>query len=431
MFTINIKGKQNPKTPEQVKLEIVLFKTGYARVTKIIAIAGSFKDWDSKRQQFLSRGIEATERNKRLLELKAKYLKVAEEWVAEGKDWAPVQWSHCFDTMLTSQRKQKPKVQSVGYAIEEIISYNFAKERIKNGNVVTSFNNAKGYKDLNRRLNEFTKEKYNRSLNRISFNEVNEDFVHNFALFLQKRDIERGNAGGLSTRLRKMYGLCYFASKMNIPDIDLTVFEDVRVLMKDKEHKPKTLSRTVMAKVKNIDRSLLTRVEKFYLDLFLFSYYTGGMASVDVCFLTWDCIDKDGYLCYERVKFPKKARMKFNENAMAIVETYKEKCYGNYVLPIFNARHATEKQRRWRVRKVCKQVNLVLCKVQKLIKYKEKITWYTARGTFISMMIADGFLPIDVAGMSGNSPNTIYRHYYNIMDQKQLDAKLDKTLGSL
>ena len=57
MFTININGKQNPKTSEQVKLDIVLFKTGYARVTKIIDIAGSFKDWDSKRQQFLSRGV--------------------------------------------------------------------------------------------------------------------------------------------------------------------------------------------------------------------------------------------------------------------------------------------------------------------------------------------------------------------------------------
>ena len=49
MFTINIKGKQNPKSPEQVKLELVFFKIGYPRVTKSILIAGPLKDWDSKK----------------------------------------------------------------------------------------------------------------------------------------------------------------------------------------------------------------------------------------------------------------------------------------------------------------------------------------------------------------------------------------------
>ena len=32
MFIINIKGKQTPKTPEFVKLEMILFKTNYPRV---------------------------------------------------------------------------------------------------------------------------------------------------------------------------------------------------------------------------------------------------------------------------------------------------------------------------------------------------------------------------------------------------------------
>lgn len=34
MFTVNIKGKQNPKNENLVKLELIFFKTGYARVTK-------------------------------------------------------------------------------------------------------------------------------------------------------------------------------------------------------------------------------------------------------------------------------------------------------------------------------------------------------------------------------------------------------------
>ena len=34
MFLINIKGKENPKTPGQIKLELVFFKSGYPRVIK-------------------------------------------------------------------------------------------------------------------------------------------------------------------------------------------------------------------------------------------------------------------------------------------------------------------------------------------------------------------------------------------------------------
>ena len=36
MYTINIRGKQNPKDTKMVKLEIIFFKTGYARVPKVI-----------------------------------------------------------------------------------------------------------------------------------------------------------------------------------------------------------------------------------------------------------------------------------------------------------------------------------------------------------------------------------------------------------
>ena len=38
MYTINIRGKQNPKDQKMVKLELIFFKTGYARVPKVLNI---------------------------------------------------------------------------------------------------------------------------------------------------------------------------------------------------------------------------------------------------------------------------------------------------------------------------------------------------------------------------------------------------------
>ena len=52
MYTINIRGKQNPKDQKMVKLEMIFFKTGYARVPKVLNVTGLLKDWDAKSQSF-------------------------------------------------------------------------------------------------------------------------------------------------------------------------------------------------------------------------------------------------------------------------------------------------------------------------------------------------------------------------------------------
>lgn len=93
MFSCNIKGKENPKAPQLVKLEMIFFKTGYARVPKVLSITGPCKDWDNETQSFTPKSSETIEKNKRLLDLKTKYLKVAEDWEAENKPWAPAQWA--------------------------------------------------------------------------------------------------------------------------------------------------------------------------------------------------------------------------------------------------------------------------------------------------------------------------------------------------
>lgn len=43
-----------------VKLEMIFFKTGYARVPKVLNITGLLKDWDVKSQSFRVGSAEAT-----------------------------------------------------------------------------------------------------------------------------------------------------------------------------------------------------------------------------------------------------------------------------------------------------------------------------------------------------------------------------------
>ena len=208
--------------------------------------------------------------------------------------------------------------------------------------------------------------------------------------------------------------------KMKVAGIDFSVFESRRELMKkNKKITPKTLPIMVIKKIENIDRSLFSPKENLYIDLFLFSYYTGGMANIDVAYLTWDSI-KDNVIQYERIKFPKEAKVPFIDKAKAIAEKYKDKCYGNYVLPVFTYKHNTEARQRGRLKRLYDKMNEALLKVKKVIRYDGKITWYAARGTFITRMLDNGCHPTEVAQFAGNSPQTIYNNYYkntNLADQ--------------
>lgn len=426
MFSINIKGRPDPRDAKMVKLEMVFFVTGYPRVTKVINISGIYKNWDNKIQSFKPRTSECNEKNVMLFELKQKYQNVAEQWDAENKSWSPVQLSHCFDK--EAAKKQERKVITVSKAIDTIVADLKARERIKNGMVMTSVGTAKSYFVLQKKLVEFTEKEYGKSFSTYYFSDIDSVFIDKFITFLKKRGIEQGHSGAVPTALKKLYGVFIKAKEeLKIADIDMEILKPSKVEMKaaHKNAPPKTLPPVVLAKIENIDRSLFSKLENFYIDLFLFSYYTGGMANVDVAYLTWDCI-KDGMLTYERIKFPKEAAIPFLNKAKEIAEKYKSQCFGNYVLPVFTYKHDTDAKRRGRLKRLYEKTNKTLEKVRKVIRYNDKITWYAARGTFITKMIVEGMHPVDVAKFAGNSPNTIYKHYYKQIDPKKIRNTLNQ-----
>ena len=61
-----------------------------------------------------------------------------------------------------------------------------------------------------------------------------------------------------------------------------------------------------------------------------------------------------------------------------------------------------------------------------MLRIKENITWYSARGSFISKMVDAGNNPYVVAEMAGNSPLTIYKHYYKNTKGKKSSGRWKK-----
>lgn len=423
MYTINIRGKQNPKDQKMVKLEMIFFKTGYARVPKVLNITGLLKDWDVKSQSFRVGSAEATTKNKLLFDLRTKYLHVADTWEAEERNWSPVQLAHCFDEIKAAQ--PEVKVKSVLQMIDYLEMRFKEKKRIKNNQVIDSSNNAKKYAELRKVMQAFTKEKYGKAFSSYFFTDITEQFLLDLAFWIKEQGIREGNKGGLTSKLRRLRAVCNYAKKQEMYGVNMDAFECLGDDLKWPETTSKAVSDKVIDKIANIDRTLFSKKEQLHLDLFLFSYYTGGMANVDVCNLTWDLVQEDR-IVYERIKFPKTAKPVLLKKAKEIMNKYKGTGYENYVFPVFTHKHTTTTKKTTRVKQLSSRLSQTLTKACKMLRIKENITWYSARGSFISKMVDAGNNPYVVAEMAGNSPLTIYKHYYKNTKRDEIKKQMEK-----
>ena len=422
MYTINIKGKSNPKDRKMVKLEMIFFKSGYARVPKVLEVTGLLKDWDSKSQSFKVGSYEATTKNKILFDLRTQYLHIADKWEAEERNWSPVQLAHALDEVKTI--RSEVKVKSVQQMIEFLEAKFREKRKVKNGQIVESTTNAKRYMYLLRVLQQFTKEKYNKAFSTYFFADINEQFLLDFSFWIKERGIQNGNKGGLTHKLRLLRAVCNYARKQEMYGVDMEAFACLGDDIRWPETTSKAVSDKVIEKIANVDRTLFTTKENLHLDLFLFSYYTGGMANVDVCNLTWDLIQED-CIIYERIKFPKTAKPILLKKARDILNKYKGTGYGNYVFPIFTHKHTTTEKKTTRVKQLSSRLSQTLTKACKMLRIRENVTWYSARGSFISKMVDAGNNPYVVAEMAGNSPLTIYKHYYKNTKREEIMREME------
>ena len=418
MFTVNIKGKRDPKNIDFVKLEMIFYKRGYARVTKVMNITGLYSEWSQKSQFFV--GKDSAEKNKFLRQEKRKYLKIGERWDTQGKDWIPVELSHYYDC----DPNYRNKYISISDVIEELAMKFDNQERYKNGHVLKSLSTSRKYRYLNISLQQFTRSKYHQDFAKYRFRDLTEKFLQDFIVWVQINAAKNGNTGDVSGKLRKLKAVCLYAKEQGVYNVNLNVFGSFKEKLKHRITTPKGVSLKVMGQIEAFDRTLLTPKEQLYLDLFLFSYYAGGMSAIDVCLLTRNQI-KDDIIIYERTKYDKQARVIIIDKAAEIIERYRSEAYMNYVFPTIKRYNPTQSKLYGRVKRINEKVNETLRKICDHCGIKSRVTWGTARSSYISNMIDEGFHPLQVAELAGNSPQTIYRHYYTISDKEKMKEKMN------
>lgn len=83
------------------------------------------------------------------------------------------------------------------------------------------------------------------------------------------------------------------------------------------------------------------------------------------------------------------------------------------------------------VKRVGNKVNKTLQKICDHLGIREKVYWSSARSSFISKMIDEGYHPLQVAEQVGNSPQTIYKYYYTITNPEEVREKMNNAFGEM
>ena len=425
MFTIRIKGRRNPKDLDLAKLTLIFHKTGFARVSKEFYISGLYKDWNPKVQSFRGENPQIKHKNQLLRNLKLKYLEIAERWEAEKKDWTPVELSHYFD----KEKIIRDRYITVPKMLDLMVEKFLERERFKNGRIVSSQRNAEKYRRLKKQLTEFTHSKYRREFSKYFFRDITEKFLLEFAMYEQQRGARNGNLGGVQQKLKVLHATFVGAKHHGVYNVRLSVFKAVRGKIKGSVHCPKSVSQATISTIEQFDRQKLNAKEQLYLDLFLFSYYAGGMSAIDTCFLTSDLI-KDDMILYERMKCDKRAQVLLVDKAKIIIDRYqtKYKRSPDYVFPVFTRKHNTELKMYERVKRLSSLVCHLLRKICDESGITEKVIWSSARGSFISRLIDEGYHPLQIAEQTGNSPHTIYKYYYSNTNKKAMRVDMNRIL---
>ncbi len=423
-MNVLLKGKSDPNRPDLVKITMVFYKPGFNRVPKVLKVTGPLKNWDSKTQRFRPKTEGAAANNALLAMEVSKYQQLANDWDAQNVRWTPKDLSHYFD-----KPREMVLRETVILTVEQVY-LNWITEtrntvKMKNGHQVS----CEPYANANRRymdfLARFVKEKYDRSFKTLEFSDITEQFMKDYVFFIESEAAKKGNRGGMREKLHSLYRVVDMAERRHIPGADVGVFVCTNQKFKGVETVPATISLKLMKAMESMDRSLLSDEENYHLDIFLFCYYCGGMGPMDAAYLTWRCIDvKRRMIIYERIKTTKKAKPPFVPRAEKIAEKYRNECHGDFVLPIFGARHDDHKKKKSRMTYMCNQVNITLRRIVSLLGSDEEITWYSARGTFITMMIDKGYRPEVVAEHSGNSVRVIYKFYYKNTRQDDIIGEL-------
>jgi integrase len=353
--------------------------------------------WDFKKNK-PKRNCPNKEEIETLINQKEKeYSKQIIEFKAENKDF----------TVTTLVEKVNTTVNRL--TVKQLLDNEYERLR-KEGRLKY----ASTYKELRTSLMDF-----NKHLD-IYFSDIDVNWLKKYEAWLRAKNLGDNSIGVRFRTLRALYNK---AVSENIVKVEYYPFRIYKVSKLKKE----TIKRSICKS--DIEQIISYKTDKFYvqlaIDLFYFSYLSGGINFVDMAYLTSENII-DNRLIYIRKKTKKLIKLPLQAKALEIIDKYKSK--NIYLFPLLSTFHKTDVQKANRINKLLHIINKNLREIGEELNLPINLTSYCARHSQATQLKKSGVSTAIISELMGHSSEKITQIYLDSFENSQIDEAMKNLL---
>ena len=243
----------------------------------------------------------------------------------------------------------------------------------------------------------------------IEFYLMTEDFILEYDSWLRKRGITRNSVSFYMRILRSVYNKAAAEMFFNPENIFRKVYTGV-----DRTRK-RAVNEEIIVRLSNLDLSEHKALD-YARDIFIFSFYTRGMAFVDIAYLRKSNI-RNGFIQYIRRKTGQIINIRIESCMKKIMDHYKTK--SEYIFPIITS--SDEKIAYRQYQNSLSYYNKQLKKISDLLGLPSPLTSYVARHTWATLAYHSG-VPVGLISQSlGHSSIRVTMTYLKPFDAEVID----------
>lgn len=365
--------------------------------TITLGLVTHLKHWDNKKSEFKRTHPNSNQRNRILLKLHQRALKVIDDFIASKTDFSLLQFEENF-----RGKKMTHNGRLLGF-FDEIIEEMKASGRISN---------AHAYKSTRDSLEKFKGSK-------IMFQEVTPVFLEKYEVYLRNKGNQNG---GIAFKMRELRSIINKAITREIIPQEWYPFRAYKISRLKSNPEKKALTLEEFKRIRDINLDKHPHLYNSYY-FFLFSIYTRGMNFQDMMLLKWSNI-QNGRIYYTRSKTKGKFNLEVIEKAREILDYYSaQNRPTDYIFPILLKQGLTEQQIFYRKTKVLRKYNKDLKELAQLAKIDKKLTSYVARHSFATILKMSGTSVEKISEMMGHSDVQVTMSYLRSFDNEVLDVE--------
>ncbi len=257
---------------------------------------------------------------------------------------------------------------------------------------------------------------FNKHLN-IPFAEIDVAWLKRYESWLRSRGCSQNTIGIHFRTLRVLYNL---AIEEKAVREELYPFKSFKVSKLHEETAHRALSKEHVEQILSFKAT--DEYMRFAIDIFAFTYYSGGINLTDIANLTAENIIADK-LIYKRQKTGKLIKIPLQEKAKDLIVKYSNP-ENRYLFPIFSELHQTEAQKKFRIHKVMGKINKRLKIIGKELGIPIILTTYVARHSQATVMKRAGVSTAVIREIMGHSSERVTQIYLDSFDDEQVNNAL-------